>query len=148
MNLIPLPKSVALKNKTIDLGVKTPVGGEFAQAVKLLREYLSQYDGGDNTCVKFIKDESLSDEGYEILCEGEVVKVKAASPKGAFYAYVTIRQIMNVNDTFVCADIKDSPKYSYRGFMLDCSRHFWRKDKIKQLLDVMADLKMNVFHWH
>ena len=148
MNLIPLPKNVALKNKEIKLGDKTLVDGEFEQAVSALSEYLSKFDGGENTCVKFIKDASLSDEGYEILCEDSGVNVKAASPKGAFYAFITIRQIIDDNDSFVCADIKDSPKYSYRGFMLDCSRHFWRKDKIKQMLDVMADLKMNVFHWH
>ena len=44
--------------------------------------------------------------------------------------------------------VSDAPKYAYRGFMLDCARHFWTIDKIKQILDVMAALKMNEFHWH
>ena len=148
MNLIPLPKKITLKNKELKLGAKTQVEGEFLQIAELLREHLSQFDSGENTYVKFVKDKDLSEEGYEIFCEDGIINVKASSSKGAFYAYITIRQMLDDRNTFVCADIKDSPKYSYRGFMLDCARHFWRKEKIKQLLDVMADLKMNVFHWH
>lgn len=41
-----------------------------------------------------------------------------------------------------------SPRYSWRGFMLDEARHFFGKEKVKELLDLMAERKMNVFHWH
>ena len=45
-------------------------------------------------------------------------------------------------------NIEDKPNYKYRGFSLDCARHFWRVEKIKQILDVMSHIKMNEFHWH
>ena len=47
-----------------------------------------------------------------------------------------------------CVSIDDAPNYEYRGFSLDCARHFWTVEKIKQFIDVMAHLKMNEFHWH
>ncbi len=42
----------------------------------------------------------------------------------------------------------DAPRFAYRGVMLDCCRHFWSVAQIKKLLDQMAVLKLNVFHWH
>ena len=44
--------------------------------------------------------------------------------------------------------IQDQPRYGWRGFMLDESRHFFGKEKVKQYLDIMASLRLNVFHWH
>ena len=45
-------------------------------------------------------------------------------------------------------DINDAPRFAWRGIMLDVSRHFYSKDEVKELLDVMALYKMNKFHWH
>lgn len=45
-------------------------------------------------------------------------------------------------------EIKDSPRFGWRGLMLDVSRHFYDKDEVKELLDLMALYKMNKFHWH
>ena len=45
-------------------------------------------------------------------------------------------------------EIKDSPRFDWRGLMLDVSRHFYDKDEVKELLDLMALYKMNKFHWH
>lgn len=44
--------------------------------------------------------------------------------------------------------IQDSPRYPFRGLMLDTSRRFFHTQTIKQTLDIMALSKMNVFHWH
>lgn len=45
-------------------------------------------------------------------------------------------------------EIKDSPRYAYRGMMLDTNRRYFSVDAIKQFLDAMALAKLNVFHWH
>lgn len=45
-------------------------------------------------------------------------------------------------------EINDSPRYEYRGIMLDTSRHFLKVDTIKNVITTMADAKFNVFHWH
>lgn len=44
--------------------------------------------------------------------------------------------------------INDAPRYSYRGFMLDTSRHYFSVDGIKTMLDALAVSKFNVLHWH
>ena len=44
--------------------------------------------------------------------------------------------------------IEDSPRFEWRGFMLDASRHFWNKDEVKHILDLMSLYKLNKFHWH
>ena len=47
-----------------------------------------------------------------------------------------------------CVDIKDAPRFEWRGFMLDEGRHFYGKEEIKKIIDMMAAYKMNRFHWH
>ena len=44
--------------------------------------------------------------------------------------------------------IKDEPAFGWRGYMLDVSRHFFDKEQVKEVLDFMAELKLNRFHWH
>ena len=50
--------------------------------------------------------------------------------------------------TIPCVEIYDEPRFWYRGFMLDCGRHFFTVDEIKHILDGMAMYKLNYFHWH
>lgn len=45
-------------------------------------------------------------------------------------------------------EIKDEPRFGWRGFMLDVSRHFYSVEVIKEMIDLMAMFKMNTFHWH
>jgi hexosaminidase len=47
-----------------------------------------------------------------------------------------------------CVQIEDWPRFKWRGFMLDVSRHFFTKSEVESLLDAMALHKMNMFHWH
>ena len=77
------------------------------------------------------------------------MSLEASSKSGLFYAKETLLQLIRFYDGKlpVCR-IEDYPRYEWRGFMLDESRHFFGKEKVKQYLDVMASLKMNVFHWH
>ncbi len=148
MNIIPMPKSATLKDAKIRLGKNTVIEGDFSKTSELLKEYLNKFECGENTKVNFVKNTNIAEEGYEIKSEKDGIVISASTDKGAFYAIVTLKQAIDDGDGAFGADIKDAPKYEYRGFMLDCSRHFWRKEKIKQLLDVMADVKMNIFHWH
>ncbi|MEX2715936.1 MAG: beta-N-acetylhexosaminidase [Candidatus Sigynarchaeum springense] len=99
-------------------------------------------------------------EGYELDVSESGIEVAASEPAGAFYAVQTLRQLLDpaIDDPAIlpkrdswevpCIDIVDKPRFPWRGFMLDVGRHFFGKEVIKQILDVMAAIKMNVFHWH
>ena len=91
----------------------------------------------------------LSDEAYTLVVTPEEVKLRASSPSGLFYAKEAFVQLARMGKGRVQAcRIEDAPRYGWRGFMLDESRHFFGKEKVKQYLDIMASLRMNVFHWH
>ena len=50
--------------------------------------------------------------------------------------------------TLPVVTIADEPRFRYRGFMLDVSRHFFGVEQLKRMIDIMAAYKMNYFHWH
>ena len=147
MNIIPLPKNLQQKDGIIALGKDSVIVGEFDDTKALLKEFLSTIEGGANTKVKFSVDENLENEAYRIDCGENDVDISAKSQAGSFYALMTLKQLFTQNG-LQRARIDDSPQYEYRGFSLDCARHFWSIEKIKQILDVMAHIKMNKFHWH
>lgn len=98
---------------------------------------------------------TLGQEGYTLDVEDGQVRIVGGTEKGAFYGLQSLRQLVQSASTSIDGkiyipnvEIKDSPRLGWRSFMLDVSRHFFDIDVIKSLLDEMALLKMNVFHWH
>ena len=88
-------------------------------------------------------------EAYALTVTGKGVTVTGASPAGVFYGAVTLLQLVEgCGATLPCVSIEDAPRFGWRGYMLDESRHFFGKEKVLQYLDLMAWHKMNVFHWH
>lgn len=99
----------------------------------------------------------LGSEGYLFSCTNKSLTIKGATPAGVFYGIQTLKQLLPVDfesgikeTTLKIPHIKiaDKPRFIWRSFMLDESRHFKGADEVKRLLDQMALLKMNVFHWH
>lgn len=81
----------------------------------------------------------------------DLISIKASSETGAYYALQTLRQIGRFelgSKEIPCCIINDKPRFSWRGVQLDESRHFFGKEYVKKLLDMMFMLKLNVFHWH
>lgn len=92
---------------------------------------------------------SLSFEGYELKIEKDVVKFRARSAAGFFYAQKSLEQLSFLyGNKLPLISIEDEPKYAYRGFMLDVSRHFFDKEYIKKIIKVIASFKMNKLHLH
>ena len=93
--------------------------------------------------------EQKEDE-YQIDIQDEV-KIISPSARGIFYGIQTLRQLM-ITTAGQCSlpqlAIKDRPYYPWRAYMLDESRVFQGKEAVKSILDEMARLKMNIFHWH
>jgi hexosaminidase len=94
-------------------------------------------------------------EGYVIRITPQVINVHAASPAGHFYGLQTLAQLIESarngdgkSVRLACRDIVDSPRFAWRGFMLDESRHFTGPVGVKRLIDAMARFKLNRLHWH
>ena len=96
-------------------------------------------------------DSSLPPEGYVLSVETNGIAIRHADAAGAFYARQTLRQIAVRSGgrwTYPCVEISDWPSYRWRGAMLDEGRHFFGKETVRRMLDLMARYKFNVFHWH
>ena len=114
-----------------------------------------------NAAIQLRLNSGLAPEAYDLQVTRERIVIEAARPAGFFYALQTLNQLLpsravmaGVKATGVQAwtlpvvTIKDHPRFEWRGFMLDEGRHFYGKEEIKKLLDVMAAYKLNRFHWH
>ena len=91
------------------------------------------------------------DESYSLEVTPAGAHLKAATDVGAMHGLQTFLQLVQNDSTsfFVPAvSIQDTPRFRWRGLMIDCSRHFEPVDVIKRTLDGMAAVKLNVFHWH
>lgn len=87
---------------------------------------------------------------YFLSVEPGKINLKSNSKKGIFFGLQSILMmfIADDNNEIDCCEIFDVPRFEWRGLMLDESRHFFGKQKVIQLLDYMALLKLNKFHWH
>lgn len=102
----------------------------------------SQFEINLDTTLK-----KLGNEGYMLTINSKGISLKAQTEIGVFYGKATLNQLLNKTGV-PYVEIIDYPRFKHRGIMLDVSRHFFTKDEIKQLLDVMSQYKLNVFHWH
>ena len=173
-NIIPKPESVVMGNRNSifefnpdtrivydwnNTDVKPAIKELDRIAVDLFGKKMSKGTKahGDNNVI-FKYDGTLADEGYVLEITPENILVNAKTGAGAFYAIQTLKQLVPVQAYETPIDLKrlalptmkisDKPHFAYRGFMLDCSRHFWDVETIKEVLDILAMHKMNRFHWH
>ncbi len=104
-------------------------------------------------------DATLPSEGYTLNVSEKGIEIKAAAKAGFFYAIQTLKQLLprdlfgsTLNSEaqweFPYVSITDQPQFGHRGFMMDVARHFFDKDEVKKVLDIMALYKMNRLHWH
>lgn len=99
------------------------------------------------TNVTFVTASGIPAEGYRISVTKDGVTVTSAAEAGRFYALQTLRQLKQ-SDGYPCVEIEDAPAYSWRGVHFDDCRHFFGKQTLKRTLDLMAQHKFNVLHWH
>jgi len=109
--------------------------------------------------VQLSTDVSLPEEAYNLKVTENQVIIYASGHNGFLYGLETIRQLLpvaiesksvvtNINWDIPNVEIKDSPRFKWRGFMLDVSRHFFDKDYVMETIDQLAFLKMNTLHLH
>jgi hexosaminidase len=91
------------------------------------------------------------DESYALKVTPEGASLTAATPLGAMHGLQTLLQLVEVSPeafSVPAVTIEDTPRFPWRGLMIDVSRHFIPLDILKRNIDGMEAVKMNVFHWH
>jgi hexosaminidase len=95
----------------------------------------------------------LGDEAYRLTISGEAITLEASGRPGVYHGLQTVRQFFLAGFTggimeIPCAEIEDRPRFPWRGFMLDASRHFYSVEFTKKLIDTLSLHHINKFHWH
>ncbi|NKI27505.1 family 20 glycosylhydrolase [Arenibacter sp. 6A1] len=162
-NIIPKPQELKAGTGGFELNENTSlfIGGfnelekHFIEEIKKETGFqLKLVDKEQNNCIQIQSVENLSEEEYQLIVAKKGIIIRSSSPAGAYYALQTVKQLISLkskkNNKYVIPAVKisDKPAFAWRGYMLDESRHFFGKDKIKEALDFMAELKLNRFHWH
>ena len=172
--LVPQPAHVEQGNGQFVFGKKISAyadayAGDSIQWV--LKHFEKKFTTATNITFKKVKrggqlqlklNSSLHSEAYKLNISQHNIVIEASHPAGFFYALQTLQQLLpnrNVlagtkadksvtNWSLPVITINDEPRFAWRGFMLDEGRHFYGKDAVKKILDLMAAYKMNRFHWH
>ena len=131
VHLIPKPEQM------------TMTGGTFTV------DSLALFGGQSSRNIKTVIDEAWSGnpEGYQLDVTPGGIDLRAGSPDGLFYGMQTLRQLYAGGEV-PCVSIRDNPRFGYRGLHLDVSRHFFSKEEVMKLLDVMSFYKLNTLHMH
>ena len=98
-------------------------------------------------------------EAYQLAVTPGSIAIQARDSAGFFYGVQSLLQLLppealssnviaNKAWSIPAIQIEDHPRFSWRGFLLDSGRHFFTKQEVKQLFDLMALHKLNMFHWH
>ncbi|MCF7849519.1 MAG: beta-N-acetylhexosaminidase [Kiritimatiellales bacterium] len=137
VNILPTPGKIVPATGFYKVGAGAEIGldGTFSNHWKITFQPL---------------EKELGDEGYQLEVAESGVTVRSNTEAGKYYALVSLKQLegLATDGKIPCVNIEDQPKYGWRSFMIDSGRQYQKMDTIKGLLDRMALLKMNVFHWH
>ncbi|WP_369684273.1 family 20 glycosylhydrolase, partial [Fusobacterium ulcerans] len=161
--LIPYPQQVSIKQGNYNLTDNVKIGADplFTQELKKLQEVLTEDFGLKSQIVKpskadislcydasFMQEEK---EAYQLEVTDMKITIRAQMATGIFYGIQSLRQLIKSEAgkwIIPKLTITDYPALSWRSFMLDEGRYFKGEKVVKQILDEMALLKMNVFQWH
>lgn len=167
--MIPKPNEISFRQETFQIDENTVIHTteKTKKAANTLKDFFKnkfeltlkvlENSGVKKNSIHFNLDEKIAEEGYKLLIFNGIIKIDASTEKGWFYGVQTLIQICSYNAYFSKelktiklkeVTINDAPRFKWRAFMLDEARYFKGKEQVKLLLDEMAHLKMNVFHWH
>ncbi len=163
INIIPKPVEVIPgsgyfnlnENTTIVFGEFDELQNRFIEEIKVETGIeLKMIDKPDGNSIEIQSVVNLEAEEYRLLVSKNGITIKSSTSAGAYYALQSVKQLISAdskgkNEYLIpSVEISDKPEFAWRGYMLDVSRHFYGKEKIKEVLDFMAELKLNRFHWH
>lgn len=158
VDLIPQAQSVTIKNGSFSLAdlrtMQAPA--EWTENAQTFAGLLQKSAGISLTVsdidapLSLVKNDQLGDEAYTLNIESGRITLQAKDAQGISHALATLHQlILTAKDNKLpVLSIQDKPRFGYRGLMLDCSRHFWTVDELKETLSQMAFFKLNTLQMH
>lgn len=156
--LIPLPASVEWGGGEFAIGSQTSVlgtGAAEATAVYLKRAIGLNTTNRDGSVIRLriVRSADLSNqEAYHLRVDARGVLIEASTSDGLFNGAQTLRQLVTTapsgSRSIPAVDIRDVPRFHWRGLLIDVSRHFFGKPTILKILDEMAVYKLNVLQLH
>lgn len=166
--LIPLPKECKLQSGSFTLSSTTQIvtkSNSLQNEIDFLNQYLNTYYGFKLNVISTLPKagnyilfdapdwEAGLKENYHLNISKQTISILAeGNGAGNFYAIQTLIQLLPIqknNQVLIpCVQIKDAPRFQWRGMHLDVCRHFFSTTFIKKYIDLMAMYKMNTFHWH
>jgi len=167
INVIPEPAKVEMKQGTFTITKNTIVFYSqkgIGKSASFLNDYLKKYYAFELHAEKkelypegkislhYDSLKSSAHGSYNLEVSNNEIKIIGHDEQGVFYGIQTLLQLLPTeksnNLTIQQCSIVDSPRFAYRCLHLDCGRHFFPVDFIKQYIDFIAMSKMNTFHWH
>jgi hexosaminidase len=153
VNILPSPQQFELKEGKFLFDASTGVFADsvFFEQIPYLKSISSQPLNGESTTIALLYEGAFSDEEYILDINEDTIAISATTSEGIIRGIQTLRQLLPLQkkSAYIPAlSIHDYPRFSWRGMLLDCSRHFMEKDFVKRYIDLLALHKMNVLHWH
>ena len=174
ISIIPKPveiqekKGIFLLNKDTNISYHSDLkdlGEYLASLLKVstgINFILKDVERKESNSIILLLDSKLNEipeGGYILEISSENVIIRSKSAQGIFYGIQSLRQLLpvaieeqieifGVEWSVPCLFVKDYPRFTWRGFMLDEARHFHGIKAVKRLLDFLALYKFNKFHWH
>jgi len=164
--IIPQPNFIEYEKGTFTITEKTViVVDESEKAQRIVEELVSFFDENfdvklntspkiqDNSIQLKISEEFNNNEAYQFNVSKKGLLIKGKTYQGVFYGLQTLKQLLTPKTIIKkpilnYVTINDAPEFGWRGMMLDVSRHFFPKDSVKKVIDILAMHKINKFHWH
>lgn len=157
--IIPSPKSVVrsagfskrLENwKIFHKGESILSKSHIVQMVKERFPYVTiEWTNDVDKSNVIIENQTLPQDAYQLHINRKGILIQYSSYGGLLYAFQSLYQIDQIswleNSNWPNVEIRDEPRFGYRGFMLDISRHFFGLEQMKSIIDIMALFKLNQF---
>ena len=151
--IVPTPNKMDLFEGQMDLKTKYSINIDeslnlnFDFAKSLMSGVAKIISNNEEADIKISFIENLTKESYELNIDNNSISIFASDRAGALYGLQSLKQIFLVSKLEKTSirnlKITDSPKFSYRGMLLDISRNFYGPKKIKQILDYLSFFKIN-----
>ena len=164
LSILPLPESVEVKHGTFCCDESKAISfadSSLEKAAGYLSDVIYKATGnrlplqqGEDGDIRLLLDGKQNVKGgYSLEVNENNVTISSSDYSGVICGISTLNQLFAAGNGKVgigipCVNIVDNPRYEWRGVLLDVSRHFFDKEEVKELLDLMAVYKLNKFHWH